>query len=99
MSVDGGMTVNSLLLQMQANYSKLQIVRKREKEVTGIGAAIAAGLAVGYWGDIDEVESKIKVDRVFESQISDEARVRKYKRWSQAVERSIGFGWEYNDQE
>ena len=99
MSVDGGMTVNSLLLQVQANYSKLQIVRKREKEVTGIGAAIAAGLAVGYWGDIDEVESKIKVDRVFESQISDEARARKYKRWSQAVERSIGFGWEYNDQE
>ena len=42
-------------------------MRKQEKEVTGIGAAIAAGLHVGYWKSIEEVESKIKVDRVFES--------------------------------
>jgi glycerol kinase len=42
------------------------------------------------------VESKIQIDRAFESQISDEARSRKYKRWSQAVERSIGFGWDTN---
>ena len=67
MSVDGGMTVNSFLLQTQADFTKLQIVRKQEKEVTGLGAAIAAGLAVGFWKDVNEVESKIKVDSVFES--------------------------------
>ena len=62
--------------------------------MTGLGAAIAAGLHVEFWSSIHEVESKIKVDRVFEATITDEARARKYKRWIQAVERSIGFGWD-----
>ena len=94
MNVDGGMTVNNFMLQQQADFTKITIVRKRETEVTGIGAAIAAGLHVGFWKDIHEVESKIQVDCVFESKVSDESRAKKYKRWTQAVERSIGFGWE-----
>jgi glycerol kinase len=94
MNVDGGMSVNNFMLQQQADFTKISIVRKKETEVTGIGAAIAAGLYAGFWSSIHEVEEKIKVDRVFESAISDEARARKYKRWMQAVERSIGFGWD-----
>ena len=69
-------------------------MRKAESEITGIGAAIAAGLKVGFWNSLEEVESKIKIDKVFNPSIEEEARVKKMKRWEQAVQRSIGFGWE-----
>ena len=65
MSVDGGMTINNLLMQLQANYMDAVIVRKEEQEITGIGAAIAAGLYVKYWESLEEVENKIKVEREF----------------------------------
>ena len=69
-------------------------MRKKEKEITSIGAAIAAGLYVGVWKSIEEVESKIEIDRVFENKLSHEKREKLMKRWVQAVERSLGFGWE-----
>ena len=55
MAVDGGMTVNDLLLQTQADLIDAKIERKIEKEVTGMGAAIAAGLKVGVWGSLEEI--------------------------------------------
>ena len=69
-----------------------EIVRKQEKEITSIGAAIAAGLQVKFWGSLEDVESKIQIERVFTPSISDAAREAKLKRWAQAIERSIGFG-------
>ena len=72
MMVDGGMTVNNFLLQQQADLTGIQIARKQETEVTGLGAAIAAGLHVGFWGSLKEVEERVRVDRVFESQITAE---------------------------
>jgi len=72
----------------------MSIARKKETEVTGIGAAIAAGLKVGFWSNVEEIEAKLQDDQVFEPKMSDEARSRKYKRWTQAVERSLGFGWD-----
>ena len=59
MNVDGGMSVNNFMLQQQADFTKISIVRKKETEVTGIGAAIAAGLHAGFWSNIHEVEVKI----------------------------------------
>ena len=53
------MSVNDFLLQQQADFTNLEIVRKKVTEVTGIGAAIAAGLRVKFWGDLWEVECKI----------------------------------------
>ena len=94
MSVDGGMTVNNLVMQTQADFMDAQIVRKEESEITGVGAAIAAGLHVKFWDNLEEVENKIKVERVFSPDMSKEDREKKRKRWSQAVQRSIGFGWE-----
>lgn len=73
------------------------IVRKEESEITGVGAAIAAGLHVGYWDSLDEVDNKIKVEREFNADMDAEARKKKRDRWSQAVERSIGFGWVDNE--
>jgi glycerol kinase len=71
MNVDGGMSVNNYVLQTQANFTNITIVRKKESEITGIGAAIAAGLKVGFWANLEEVEAKIQIDRVFESAVSD----------------------------
>ena len=56
MSVDGGMTVNNLLMQIQSDYMNAVIVRKEEQEITGVGVAIAAGLYVNYWDSLEEVE-------------------------------------------
>ncbi|CDW76220.1 glycerol kinase [Stylonychia lemnae] len=93
MNVDGGMSVNNFVLQSQADFTNVEIVRKKESEITGIGAAIAAGLKVGFWANIEEVEKKIEIDRSFKSDITESQRDKKLKRWQQAVERSLGFGW------
>ena len=92
MVVDGGMTVNNTLLQFQSDFMNAEIVRKKEKEITSIGAAIAAGLQVKFWDSIDDIETKIQIDRVFKPSMSEDERQAKMKRWSQAIERSIGFG-------
>ena len=61
------------------------IVRKEESEITGVGAAIAAGLHVGYWDNLEQVENKIKIQTEFKPQIGATERNKKRKRWSQAV--------------
>lgn len=94
MVVDGGMTVNDLLMQIQADFINAEIVRKQEKEITSCGAAIAAGLKVDYWSSLEEVESLIQIEKKFSPNMSEEARLKKRARYSQAIERSIGFGWE-----
>jgi glycerol kinase len=70
------------------------IVRKETSEITGIGAAIAAGLHVKFWNNLEEVENKIKIEKEFTPNMTEDARKKKLNRWSQAVQRSIGFGWE-----
>ena len=74
MNVDGGMTVNNFLMQTQADFMSAKIVRKEESEITGVGAAIAAGLHVGYWSSLEEVENKIAIEREFEPKMSEDAR-------------------------
>ena len=60
-----------------------------------MGAAIAAGLRVGVWGDVEEIRSKIALDRVFEPTEGSEAwRTKKRARFAQAIERSKGFGYQ-----
>lgn len=58
------------------------IIRKEESEITGVGAAIAAGLHVKFWSSLEEVENKIKVQRIFEPKMTEEARVKKRARWA-----------------
>ena len=62
-----------------------KIIRKEESEITGIGAAIAAGIYVGYWKNLEEVENMIKVEREFKPDMTEEARKKKLDRWAQAV--------------
>ena len=63
--VDGGACANNLLMQFQADILGVDAVRPQVAETTALGAAYLAGLAVGYWKDIDELQSQWKLDRRF----------------------------------
>ncbi len=91
--VDGGMTVNDLLMQFQADVAGVDVVRPGIAETTALGAAYAAGLAVGFWSDLDEIRSMWAEAERWSPTMSDERRSEIIARWRQAVERS--FGWAY----
>ena len=89
--VDGGMIVNELLMQFQADIVGAPVVRPRVNETTALGAAYAAGLAVGYWRSTDEIRENWGESRRWRPQMNDAMRERLYGRWKQAVERT--FDW------
>ena len=89
--VDGGMTANSLLMQFQADVLGVPVVRPVVSETTALGAAFAAGLAVGFWKDLDELRERWREDRRWEPQLDAADRERRYARWKKAVTRS--FDW------
>ena len=86
--VDGGASRNNLLMQMQADFSGVPVVRPQVTETTALGAAYLAGLAIGFWADTLEIVAQWRVDRRFEPQMSKPARTDKLARWHKAVERS-----------
>lgn len=85
LKIDGGASVNNFLAQTQADFANVRIVRPKCTETTALGAAYLAGLAVGYWKDVDEIEDNWSVDRVFEPMMSEEERERKICNWNNAV--------------
>lgn len=86
--VDGGACSNNLLMQMQADFLGVPVVRPRVTETTALGAAYLAGLATGLWRDAREITAQWQVDRRFEPQLSAPLRRAKLARWRKAVERS-----------
>ena len=88
---DGGMVVNDLLMQFQADILAKPIVRPMVKETTALGAAYAAGLAVGFFQDTDELVANWAVDQQWEPKMDAESRKRLYHFWKKAVTRS--FDW------
>lgn len=92
--VDGGMTANSLLLQLQADLLGLPVVCPAMRETTAFGAALAAGIAQGIWQlspDGTTVLGITPQDTVYHPSISDEERAQKLERWKMAVERSLNW--------
>lgn len=89
--VDGGACSNNLLMQMQADFLGVPVVRPRVTETTALGAAYLAGLATGFWQDAAEISSQWAVERRFEPQMSGGDRAAKLGRWRQAVQRSRGW--------
>lgn len=65
--VDGGATANNLLMQFQSDVLKAKVVRPKVTEVTAIGAAYLAGLAIGFWNDVDEIQKQWQIDRTFDA--------------------------------
>jgi glycerol kinase len=89
--VDGGAAANNLLLQFQADLLDVPVERPVVAETTALGAAYLAGLAVGFWRDLADLEVHWKLDRRFEPAIDPARRDRLYAGWRRAVERSRGW--------
>ena len=91
LKVDGGATVNNLLMQLQADVLGVPVVRPQVAETTALGAAYAAGLAVGVWKDVNSLRAQWKVDRQWEPQWSEDQRAQGYHGWRKAVSRSLDW--------
>jgi glycerol kinase len=89
--VDGGMVQNNLLMQFQADILGIPVVRPRVSETTALGACYAAGLAVGFFKDTDELCANWAVDKRWEPKMDGPSRERLYHFWKKAVTRS--FDW------
>ena len=87
--VDGGASVNNSLLQFQADLLNVQVRRPVVAETTALGAAYLAGLAVGYWRDLDDVASNWALDREFTPRMDEDRRQALTRGWDRAVERSL----------
>jgi hypothetical protein len=97
LKVDGGGIANQLLMQFQADIVNVSVVKPVVMETTSIGAAFAAGLAVGVWKDLDEIRRLWAVAKTFEPNMSEEDRVQTWTGWKKAVSKSLG--WVLNDDE
>lgn len=86
LNVDGGASLNDLLMQIQADLSALRVERPKVIETTALGAAFLAGLAVSYWENRAEVKQAWQLDRYFEVQMREEERSEHLQRWAKAVE-------------
>ena len=89
--VDGGASANNYLMQTQADICGAQVLRPRCVETTAMGAAYLAGLAVGYWANLDEIRKNWAVDRSFIPQITEDDRAKRLKGWQKAV--ACAAGW------
>ena len=91
LKVDGGAAANNYLMQTQSDISNAPVLRPRCVETTAMGAAYLAGLAVGYWKDMDEIRQNWAVDREFIPQIRAEERIDRLDHWQRAV--NCAKGW------
>ncbi len=89
--VDGGMVHDELLMQVQADVLGVPVIRPKVAETTALGAAYAAGLAVGFWKDLDELRANWGVDRTWEPNMDPAKRDSQYALWKKAVTRT--FDW------
>jgi len=91
LKVDGGVTANELCMQIQADVLGVDVVRPVVAETTALGAAYAAGLAVGFWSNPDELRANWREDRRWSPTWSAEQRAEGYAGWQKAVQRTLGW--------
>jgi glycerol kinase len=89
--VDGGMTANELLMQLQADVLGVPVVRPAVTETTALGAAFAAGLAVGFWSGLEDLSDRWRAQRRWQPMLEPQLREAEHARWQRAVTRS--FDW------
>jgi len=89
--VDGGATKNDLLMQFQSDMLNTKVVRPIVTETTALGAAYLAGLATGFWKNIDELQQQWQVEKIFSSEITDTKREELTKGWQNAVKASLSI--------
>lgn len=91
LKVDGGMVANELLMQFQSDMLDVPVVRPKVAETTALGAAYAAGLAVGVWSNLDDLKSNWQVDKTWKPSMDSLTRSRLFQGWKKAVERSLSW--------
>ncbi len=91
LKVDGGATVNGLLMQLQADILGVPVVRPVVSETTALGAAYAAGIAVGFWPDLESLRKNWQADRRWEPRWTTDQRDDAYARWQKAIARSLDW--------
>jgi glycerol kinase len=99
LAVDGGMSTSNLTMQTQADIIQIPVDRPVMRETTALGAAIAAGFAVGVWKEFEELKGMNREDRtIFNPQIDRRKSNALFKKWEQAVEMSKGWVLEELDE-
>lgn len=91
LKVDGGMVVNDLLMKFQSDILDVPVVRPQISETTALGAAYAAGLAVGFWKGMDELRANWVKDKEWNPNMASETRTKYLTRWKKAVSRSLDW--------
>jgi glycerol kinase len=91
LKVDGGATANDTLLQFQADILNVPVVRPVVAETTALGAAYAAGLAVGYWDNLDDLRNNWQEDKRWTPNMDDAERERLYRNWKKAVTKTLDW--------
>jgi glycerol kinase len=91
LKTDGGMVANELLMQFQSDILDVPVMRPKVSETTALGAAYAAGLAVGYWRNTDDLRANWGIDKTWTPSMDAKTRDHYYKSWQKAVQRS--FAW------
>jgi glycerol kinase len=89
--VDGGMVVNERLMQVQADILGVDVVRPKVAETTAMGAAYAAGLAVGYWENTDDIVENWGEDKRWTPSMDEDERERLYRNWKKAVTKTLDW--------
>jgi glycerol kinase len=89
--VDGGAVVNNLLMQFQSDLFDFKVIRPKTLETTALGAAYLAGLAIGYWKSIDDLQEQWSVDRVFLPEMPQTEVEKLVENWNKAVGRAVSW--------
>ena len=92
--VDGGATVNNQLMQFQSDLLDCKVVRPKITETTALGAAYLAGLAVGYWKNIEDIQHQWQIDKSFSPSLDEQKRKELVKGWQRAVNATISWAGE-----
>jgi len=91
LKVDGGMVYNEMLMQFIADMLDVPVIRPVVSETTSLGAAYAAGLAVGFWSDLDELKEHWAEDKRWLPTVGQKDRAERYRGWQKAVQRTLGW--------
>lgn len=91
LKVDGGMVYNEVLMQFQADLVNVPVIRPKIAETTALGAAYAAGLAVGYWKNFDDLRENWGKDKEWKPKMDAQTRDKMYQGWKKAVERTLNW--------
>ena len=91
LKVDGGMVYDELLMQFQSDVLGVPVIRPKVAETTALGAAYAAGLAVGFWKNVEDLRANWAKDKEWKPMMKADLRDKQYKGWKKAVTRT--FEW------